>query len=451
MSDSASVGARPDAPDRFLARLFEPGTLRARFASGVLWSLSGAVLSRLTAIAAVVVAGRMLGATGFGEFGMLQSTIELLSVIAGLGLALTATRFIAAHRSDADRAGAYLGLSVAASAAAATLCGLLLLPTAPFFANALFSAPRLAHELRLGVPLLIFSAITATQVGCLAGLEAFRAVAIAGALRGLLGAAGLVAGLFLGGLAGGLLGLGIAEALCAAVIHFLLASSARTAGLRVRMIAPLPLATDLLRFSVPALLATMATLPAMWLARVALVNQPGGYAQLGLFTAALKWNALLMFVPSAAAAIVLPMLSSLHGTGDARGYRRLFMANLAVSATLALIPAVVIALMAETIMSAFGTEYRAGAWVLVLMALGAVPMVINTALGQTLVSAGRIWWRFAFDALLALLLLGTALLLIPRMLAAGMAIAYVVAFTTAAVGLAVFVRMGGIRPGGVKP
>jgi Polysaccharide biosynthesis protein len=65
------------------------------FAIGAFWALVGAVVLRGLTLASSVLAGRLLGTTGFGEVGMIQSTQGLFGIVAGTGLGLAATKFIA--------------------------------------------------------------------------------------------------------------------------------------------------------------------------------------------------------------------------------------------------------------------------------------------------------------------------------------------------------------------
>ena len=59
-----------------------PGDSIARhFAIGAFWALVGAVVSRGLTLASSVVAGRLLGTTGFGEIGMIQSTQGLFGIV----------------------------------------------------------------------------------------------------------------------------------------------------------------------------------------------------------------------------------------------------------------------------------------------------------------------------------------------------------------------------------
>jgi O-antigen/teichoic acid export membrane protein len=180
----------------------------------------------------------------------------------------------------------------------------------------------------------------------------------------------------------------------------------------------------------------------MWVCNAWLVRQPQGYAQLGIYSAADKWRLLILFVPTSMFTMVLPMLSNLHGESNAAGFRKVFRANLQLNASLALFAAVLISAFAVPIMSVFGDSFRSGRAVLVVLAFSAVPEVFNSILGQPLIAAHRMWWRFAFDLLLVAVLLGLACVLIPKWGALGLALSYCLAFATTSLGLFFFLRNG---------
>jgi O-antigen/teichoic acid export membrane protein len=88
----------------------EASDIGIRLARGVFWSMAGAMISRGLMLVATVAVARLLGKTGYGELGMIQSTVGMFGVFAGFGLGLTATKHVAELRqSDPIRAGRILG------------------------------------------------------------------------------------------------------------------------------------------------------------------------------------------------------------------------------------------------------------------------------------------------------------------------------------------------------
>ncbi|PQP33980.1 polysaccharide biosynthesis protein, partial [Desulfobacteraceae bacterium SEEP-SAG9] len=62
----------PSVVHPFLNRI-EASDVGSRLARGVFWSTAGVVISRGLMLAASVLVARMLGKTGYGELGMIQS------------------------------------------------------------------------------------------------------------------------------------------------------------------------------------------------------------------------------------------------------------------------------------------------------------------------------------------------------------------------------------------
>jgi O-antigen/teichoic acid export membrane protein len=411
-------------------------SVHARFAFGALWSVFGAVASRGLTLAGFVLASRALGAAGFGEVGMVQSTQGLFGVLAGGGLGLAATKYVAEYRTaDRSRAGRCFALALLVAVVSGGAGAAVLFAFAGPMAENVLGAPHLGAELRVATGLLLFGAIGGVQTGAINGLGEFRTAALLAIFRGACVLAALVAGVRLGGVLGAVLGLVAAEAAGVVANHLALrrlfpqawdGGAGPAAWRELAVVA---------RFAGMAVLGSIATTLALWLGNTLLVSRPGGYAALGVFNAAERWRQLLLFLPAAVSPIILSMLSHLHGSADRGAYRRLLGVNLCASAAVVLVPAAGLAALAPLAMGVFGEEYRSGATTLVILTASAVAMVFNTLLGQVLVSKGAIWWRTALDVLLAAVLVLVAWKAVPSARDEGLALAHLAAYGVTAVAL----------------
>ncbi|MDE3136086.1 MAG: oligosaccharide flippase family protein [Acidobacteriota bacterium] len=419
--------------------LLPSGSLRARFALGAFWSLAGATLSRGSLLAASVVCARLLGEAGFGALGMIQSTVGMFGVFAGLGLGLTATKYVAEfRRSDPEHAGRILRLSATAAFCAGLAMAAALILAASFLSRTVLAAPSLAEPLTLGAGLVFFGAINGAQTGALAGFEAFATIARVNLWSGVLSFPLIALGVLSDGLAGAVIGMVAALGVTWLLNQRALARECSLAGVP-RMTEGCGREWPILhQFSLPAFLASVIVAPGLWLSSALLVRQPHGYAQLGLYTAADKWRLLILFVPTSVSTTTLPVLASLYGEGDGRGFRGVFRANLLVNTGLALVAALLVSLFASPILAIYGHGFRQGGAVLVVLAFAALPGALNTVLGQPLVAARAMWWRLAFDLVLVGSLVGLAWILIPRYGALGLASAYGLAFSITSLGLFLF-------------
>jgi O-antigen/teichoic acid export membrane protein len=130
-------------------------------------------------LAAFIFVARMLGKTSYGELGIIRSTVGMFGIFGGLGLGLTATKYVAELRErDPERAGRILGLSMRVALFSGTFLGILLFVSAPWLAANTLDAPHLAGALRIGAVLILLSAVNGAQTGALSGFEAFKTIAL---------------------------------------------------------------------------------------------------------------------------------------------------------------------------------------------------------------------------------------------------------------------------------
>lgn len=315
---------------------------------------------------------------------------------------------------------------------------ILLVAAAQPLARDALSAPHLAGSLAIGAGLVFFSGLNGAQTGALAGFEAFRTISKVNALAGLASLPMVLLGIWRWGLNGAVWGLVASMAL-----NWVLNNRAlRKECLRSRIHYDFRNCGRELRvfyeFSLPAFLASIVVGPALWICNAILAHQPDGYSQLGLYAAADRWRLLILFVPASIFCLVVPVLANLHGAGDKPGFRRVFRINILMNSALVLLLAIVIATLAHPIMAIFGESFRAGGLILVILAFSALPEALNTVLGHPLIVADAMWWRFAFDVLLAALLIAGAAMLIPRWGAVGLACAYGFGFSVVSAGLYLF-------------
>jgi O-antigen/teichoic acid export membrane protein len=415
------------------------GSLRERFVVGAFWSVAGAIIARGFLLGASVVCAWFLGKEGFGALGMIQSTTGMFGILAGLGLGLTATKYVSElRRLDPQRTGRILALSSAAAFVSGSVITIAVILLAPYLAQHVLAAPQLAGPLAIGAGLVFFGALNGAQTGALAGFEAFPTIARVNIYTGLASFPLIVLGVWRWGLPGAVWGSVAGLAINWALNRGALRKECAKAGVSYQFAHCSQELSILHRFSLPAFLGSIVVVSAIWVCNAMLARQPQGYAELGLYAAADKWRVLIVFVPTYVFAMVMPVLSNLHGEGDAAAFQKVFKANVQLNGSLVLVMSAAIAVFAGPLMRVYGNAFRGGRVVLLVLAFAAMAQVFNTMLGQPLVAAHKMWWRFGFDVLFVVLLVGLAWVLIPKRGAVGLAWAYGVGYATAGLGLFVF-------------
>jgi O-antigen/teichoic acid export membrane protein len=371
-----------------------------------------------------VVLARVLGKHAFGQYAMILTTVYALTSLAGLGLGITATKYVSQYRDKSpERAGKILGLSsaIAILAGAGFSVGLLVL------APSLATDPSLVPGLRVSVFYVFFSTLNGYQIGALVGFEAFGRIARISMVSG--PAAVLAAWVLarLDGLRGAILAQGAVAFLIWLLYQIALRSKLQTTTVVIRYRGAWRERSALFRFSVPAIVSGITGSLVIWWCNNALVRH-SGYAELAVFTAANNLRLMVLFVPALVARVVSPLLNNLLANGEVTKFRQAFWGAVAGNGIVALGLAAIFSVTGNQILRLFGKDFIGPPALLFLLLLAAVIEVVASNLYQVVFTAKSLWWQVVVQSTWTAVFLSFSQLLIPRQGATGLAQAYLAAW-----------------------
>lgn len=406
----------------------DPISLRGRLLRGVAWSMAGVLTVQGLKLVVGIVLARILGNVGYGELGIINSTIVTLGIFSGLGLGITATKYVAQLRSeDASRAGQVIGFLVKTALVAGVTMTVGVILLAPLIAGRILGAQHLTRELQLSALLLLLNTLNGVQLGALAGLESFQFIARLNVLDGVL----FVVFASLGAWHLGLIGVVGAYVLVAfakwAASQRLLRRACRDHMISISYRHSRADWHMLWTFALPALLVSLSSQPFSWLVSVILANQPDGYAELGVFNAAYAWTALLMFLPRQICQPSMPILASLFSQRQLGSFFRLIRSNLLLVLGASMAVAIPLLIFSTLIMSTYGEDFTSGNSVLRIILLAYVVAAGTLVFRDFLMAIGGTWWLSIYAFAAGVGLIGGLHLLGPS--ATNLAYAYLISFT----------------------
>jgi O-antigen/teichoic acid export membrane protein len=412
-------------------------SLRSRFARGAIWSLIGTLISQGLTLLAFIVTARFLGKAGLGELGIVNSTVGVFGTFAGLGLGLTTTKYVAEFRTkDAERAGRIIGLTSMIAAASSGLVAIGICLFAHPVATHILNAHELAEELRIGSLLLLLNTMNGVQTGTLSGLEAFREIAQANCLRGLIAFPLMIIGVVSWGLPGAVWGLVASSAVAWSLNHLFLRKKCRKAGISPHVSGIRHEFPILWSFSLPASLAEVAVGPAIWAANAILVNQTNGYAEMGVFSAANQWRNALMFIPNVLLQVALPILSSLD-VDSSDSARSRFSNTFEITQTLTLAVVfplgVLIMFYGDIVIGFYGAQFSNAFPSLVGVTLTVMIIGVSAAGGPAIQARDRMWVGFGLNLIWGTILLSVVWFSAARLGALSLAYSPAIAYMVMAV------------------
>lgn len=395
-----------------------------RVISGVAWNALACVLAQGGTFLGSVVLARVLGKHAFGQYAMILSTVYALTSLAGLGLGITATKYVSQYRDKVpERAGNILGLSSAIAILAGAGFSVVLFVLAPSLAV----DPSLVSGLRVSVFYVFFTTLNGYQAGALVGFEAFGRIARISMVTG--PAAVLTAWVLArsDGLRGAVLAQGAVAFLTWLLYQIALRAELRKTSIVILYRGAWREQSALFRFSAPAIVSGITGSFAIWWCNKLLVSH-SGYAELAVFTVAINLRLMVLFVPGLVARVVSPLLNNLLANGEVTRFRRAFWGAVAGNGVIALALAAIFFVTGNQILRLFGKDFIGPPALLFLLLVSAVIEIVACNLYQAVFTAKSLWWQVVVQSTWTAVLLSLSQLLIPRQGTIGLAQAYLAAW-----------------------
>ena len=415
------------AAARLMDGVFRQPILR-RLSRSAVWSVLGSATYQGTTLIAYIFAARMIGTERFGFLAAVQSTLAMFSVASGLGLGITCTRYVAKYRdSEPARVGAIISLTTLATLGLAAVTFLCFYGLAPALATGSLHNAGMVGALRAAAALLLLTSLLVHCQNILAGFEAYSDIAGVNFVRSIFLVPAVVLGARRAGVEGVITGMTLATLLGCLYAGARVIRTLSRSGVNLLRAKPWQEHPALVSFSLPAFLIASIAWPTMWLVLTNLGAQRGGYAQVGLLSAALQWRTAIVALPTLIFEPALPIMSNLLGKGETAECKRLLKLTLMISMTLTAVFCAVAALSSRFVLMAYGREFMAGRSVFVLLTLSSLFMVPSALIAQWVASCDRMWSSFGIHLVWSFLSLAIAFSLAPARGAAGVAVAYVIA------------------------
>jgi O-antigen/teichoic acid export membrane protein len=355
-------------------------------------------MARGLGLATWMVVARLVGKEVFGELGILQTTFGFLQNLSLFGLGIMATKYVAQYKaSDGARAGRIIGMCVLLAAATGAVMGTALWVFAPWVADHVLAAPHLAGILQIGGILVLVCSVSGALEGALAGFEAFKTMAGLGLVTGLISLPLYAWAAWRGGLEG-VVWVMVGTAFLSLGLNYVILRRAT-----VKYSCPISFRSGrrelkaFFDFSLPVFLSTQTYFAADWLGNWLLVRQPSGYAQLGIFTAATRWQQAVSFIPLYVRRAVFPGLTDCYSAEDYRSFNRMLKYYVVLSTGIALACAAVLSMASRLVMSGYGEGFAEGWPVLVVVALTMVLLPFRWTLEMIYRSTGAVWYELVLN------------------------------------------------------
>lgn len=353
------------------------------------WAVFGNGFGNALLLAAGIIIARLLGKDLYGEYGVVKTTMFHIAGFATFGLGYTSTKFIAQYISE----NATKIKAIARASLMISLISSLLLCTLLFvFSNKLavfINNPQLASPFRFLGIIVVCKAISSTSSGIISGFKDFKRQGRNNIFSGLILLALAPLLTYYLGLKGSLMALLLSQ-LSLSVFNLVLLKHL----LNGHSDSDDSFVKPLLVFSIPVAMQELTYTLSHWLGPLLLAKY-ASLGEVGLYSAAGQWNAIVRFIPALLSSVVLSYLSS---SAKPKEHNMMLYRVLGINFACALVPFLLVLIFSGLIVKMYGSSFVGLQAVINVLIFNTIFSVVARVFQNDLISRGKNWLMFGLRA-----------------------------------------------------
>lgn len=371
---------------------------QSRLFKDSLWAVFGNSMGNALMLMSGILIARLLGKDVYGEYGVVKSTMFYIASFATFGLGFTSTKYVAQYLTEqAQYVRSLIRDSIIITLSFSCIIAFFLVVFAQSLANYI-GEPTLKIAFQSLAGVIVFKAITTTQIGLLSGYKKFKVIARNSVVSGMFMLVICAPFCYFYGLKGSLLALMLSQAFNAFINYISIKHVSKQLPLQTNK----NFKKELISFSFPVALQESSYTVCHWIA-IMLLTKYASVGELGLYSAGAQWNSIIIMIPVLLNNVVLSYLSS--NVSNKIQHKRTVKTMLLINFICTVIPFVLVYILADFIASFYGTTFTGLPTLLRILTFSTIFECCTSVFKSELMSQGRTWLLFTLrcvrDVLLA--------------------------------------------------
>lgn len=352
------------------------------------WAVFGNGIGNAMMLLAGIIIARLLGKDLYGEYGVVKSTMFYIASFATFGLGFTSTKYIAQYVTEQKQyVKSIIRDSMTITLVFSGMIAILLIVFAQQLAD-YAEAPSLRISFQALAGVIVFKAMTTTQIGLLSGLKEFKSTARNSVASGAFLLISCIPFTYFYGLKGSLLALMLSQAFNASINYFTI----RRITKRLPEQNNTSFKKELISFSFPVALQESSFTVCHW-AAIMFLTKYSSAGELGLYSAGAQWNSIIIMVPLLLNNVVLSYLSG--NVSNKLEHHKTVKTMLLVNLICTLLPFMVVYILADFITSFYGPSFNELSSLLRVVTFSTIFECCSSVFKSELMSQGRTWLLFS--------------------------------------------------------
>jgi O-antigen/teichoic acid export membrane protein len=403
-------------------------SISSRLIRGTKYSFLSLVIVSLVATIQSIIVARLLGPRDLGIFTILNNLQSIVVLLATFGIPAATVKFVAEFNvTNRKMLKRVISTSFFLISFIAILISILYFLSAQFIALQIYHEQILITLIMISSVNVVISSIFSPLQAILQGLHKIELLSKLNILNSFISLPIIVFFVFKYGLIGVVVG-ALIYVVIRTVINFRFVYKVlKEKKVEFQSNIDKKIVKKMLNYGFPALLSGIVVVPVFWFANTILALK-SGFGQVGLFGVARTLSNLLIFIPSAIAVPLVPLISELYAT-DPREMSNL-VSRIFRLVGLFLLPFVLILGLysRNIILIVYGQQFYDAWYVLYFMATTAFLISLSSIVGYAMLGTGKMWDALGVNLFWMIIFISVSYYLIPDYGLNGLGYTYLISY-----------------------
>lgn len=351
------------------------------------WALIGNIASRGFGLIGAIFVARFLGSEIYGEYGVIKNTLLSVAVLSSFGLGYTATKFVAEYKNNKLKLNLFCTNAIVTTLLTSGLLSVLLFSFSNYISISILNSEQLTIPLRITSVWVVFNALTTTQIGILSGLGVFKRMAKINTWVGIVTFILTLLLTYFYNLSGALGALLISQIFNWYLNLIEVRKYLNKNSLSIDKV----MLKSIIYYSTPVALQEAVYSITSWVNYYLLIELTD-YRQVGLFSAAIQWSAVILFIPGILRNVILSNMSESYNNELAQN--KILNKMLLVNLLSTIIPWFLIFIFSNFIATSYGSTYKGLKSILNITVFTTIFVSLSNVYVQAYLTKNKNWLMF---------------------------------------------------------
>jgi len=352
------------------------------------WAVFGNGIGNFLLLFSGIIIARMLGKDLYGEYGMVKTTMFTMATFSTLALGNSSTKFVAEYlQKDLSSVKSIIRTCIRIVLVFSMAMCVLLFVLSSVIAD-FVKEPQLALSFKFLGVIIVFRALNTLGAGILGGLKDFKQVGVNNIIAGSTMLVLCIPMTNFYSLNGAYISL-LSSQVCLCILNMYFVYKLQKP---ITDYSSEKYGKMLLAFTFPFALNELIYTFTAW-GNNLFITKYATLGDLGILTACMQWNSIVLFMPGLLANVILSYLST-SATSDGHEHQFILKRMLVINLISTLIPLFIVMFFSKYITSYYGESFNGMNVVLLVAILGTVFTCLSRVFDSNLMSEGRRWTAF---------------------------------------------------------